>query len=99
MRDLFQLLEPDLSGDASRVEGICGGLSLKARAILIALLGDSLNDSANRELLCPEFQNGCCPNFPYEPLSRLFFQLRQEEAAKSKTSLGSMIPRSRSPHA
>jgi hypothetical protein len=92
-----QLLEPELSGDVSRVEAICSGLSLKARANLIALLGDFLNVAANRDLLCPEFQNGCCPNISYEPLNRLFSQLRQEDAARSTVSGGLRTPRCRPP--
>ncbi len=51
---------------------------------LIARLGDFLNVAANRDLLCPKFENGCCPNTPLEPLNRRLFQLRKDEAAGSR---------------
>lgn len=85
-QQLAKLQEPASTGDASREEAISAGLSLKARTHLIAILGDFLNVAANRDLLCPEFGNGCCPNIPLEPLNRLFFQLRKDEAAGSRTS-------------
>lgn len=81
--------EPVSTGDASREEAITAGLSLKARTQLISLLGDFLNVAANRDLLCPEFESGCCPSIPLEPLNRLFFQLRKAEATASMSSGGS----------
>lgn len=89
---LLKLREPVSTPDASREEAITAGLSLNARSQLISLLGDFLNVAANRDLLCPEFESGGCPNIPLEPLNRLFFQLRKAEAAACKSLDGSTRP-------
>lgn len=101
-QQLAKQREPASTGDASREEEIIAGLSPKARTHLLAILGDFLSVAANRDLLCPEFENGCCPNIPLEPLKRLFLQLRKDDAGGSRTSgrlpsPGAQAPRNLTP--